>query len=192
MAIDPAQDPLGSGYHVLAVRSLLSDAKWICQGDVTFMDYHSAELMLPEIASSTLLTWVIHRLGWVAGIVMIGAYVLLLGWMAREALKQRGMLGSLIAVAVVFTLAAQVGSFLLFNLGLPLFGIISLPFVSYGHWAMLINMTLIGLALSVFREESLPVRDGKLLSRKQGSMSRLIFWKDGDLVIGFSRLRRVR
>lgn len=188
VAIDPAQDPLGSGYHVLAVRSLLADAKWIGQGDVTFMDYHSAELMLPEIASSTLLTWVIHRLGWVAGIALIGAFALLLGWMARKALKQRGMLGTLIALAVVFTLAAQVGSFLLFNLGLPLFGIISLPLVSYGHWAMLVNMTLIGLALSVFREESLPVQGGKLLSRK----SRLIFWKDGDLVIGFSRLRRAR
>ena len=192
MAIDPAQDPLEYGYHALAVRSLLADAKWIGQGDVTFMDYHSAELMLPEIASSTLLTWVIHRLGWAAGIAMIGAFALLLGWMTRKALKQRGMLGSLIAVAVVFTLAAQVGSFLLFNLGLPLFGIISLPLVSYGHWAMLVNMTLIGLALSVFREESLPVQESKLLIAKRVPMSQLIFWKDGDLVIGFSRLRRVR
>ena len=113
-------------------------------------------------------------------------------WMAIKALKQRGMLGSLIALAVVFTLAAQVGTFLLFNLGLPLFGIISLPFVSYGHWAMLINMTLIGLALSVFREESLPVQNGKLLTTKRMPLSQLIFWKDGDLVIGFSRLRQVR
>lgn len=192
MAIDPAQDPLGYGYHALAVRSLLSDAKWIGQGDVTFMGYRSAELMLPEIASSTLLTWVIHRLGWAAGIALIGVFVLLLGWMARKALKHRGMLGSLIALAVVFTLAVQVGSFVLFNLGLPLLGIISLPLVSYGHWAMLANMVLIGLALSVFREESLPVQNGKLQTRKQMPLTQLIFWKDGDLVIGFSRLRQVR
>ena len=191
IAIDPSRDPLGAGYHTLAVRSLLSDAKWIGQGDVTFMSYGSAELMLPEIASSSLLTWIIHRLGWVAGITLIGVFVLLLGWIVRKALKQRGMLGCLIALAVVFTLAAQVVSFVLFNLGLPLLGIISLPLVSYGQRTMLANMTLIGLALSVFREESLPVQNGNLQTKKQIPFSQLVFWQNGDLVIRFSRLRQL-
>ena len=54
------------------------------------------------------------------------------------------------------------------------------------------HMALIGLALSVFREELLPVQNDKVQKRKQMPLSQLIFWKDGDLVIGFSRLRQVR
>ena len=191
-ALHPELDPMGRGYHAMVIRSLLDSAKWIGRGEVTVPGYNPIERHLPNIQTDSLLTWLIHRLGWAVGIVVIASFALLLVWMARKALRQRGMLGCLISVAVVSTFAIQVFTYVLFNLGFCLTGTLPLPFVSYGNAFMVVHMALIGLALSVFREELLPVQNDKVQKRKQMPLSQLIFWKDGDLVIGFSRLRQVR
>ena len=198
MVLHPEQDPLGSGYHILVTRSLLADARWIGQGDVTFRGFDSAQRILPDIASSSLLTWIIHRLGWLAGLILLGTFVLFLGWMVKNSLNYRGMLGCLISTAAVFSLAVQVVSFVLFNLGFPIFGTLSLPLITYSRWAMSANMALIGLVLSVFREESLPVnqsaRSQSLQSnqnKRHFSSSKFIFWKNGNLIIAFSYLKEL-
>lgn len=193
----PEQDPMGAGYHILVIRSLLADARWIGQGDVTFQGFDSAERILPDIAGSSLLTWIIHRLGWLAGLILMVTFVLFLGWMMKKALSYRGMSGSLISIAAVFTLAVQVFSFILFNLGFPILGTLTLPLITCGRWGMSANMALIGLALSVFREESLPVQQTAKFSPADPSpksilpVSRFIFWENGNLVIAFSLLKQL-
>ena len=49
-------------------------------------------------------------------------------------------------------------------------------------------MILIGLVLSVFRGENIPCFDNRTHKKVASTASKLIFWQDGDLVIGFSRL----
>ena len=198
MVFHPEQDPLGSGYHILVTRSLLSDARWIGQGDVTFPGFDSAEHILPDIPGSSLLTWIIHRLGWLAGLILLGTFALLLGWMMKKSLNYRGMFGCLISTAAVYTITVQVISFTLFNLGFPILGTLSLPLITYGRWAMSANMALIGLVLSVFREESLPMNQSVLSqslqsgqSKKYFSISRFIFWENGNLIFAFGHLKEL-
>lgn len=191
VAFDPSRDPLGAGYHACVTRAVLRGAKWIGQGTVEGMGGGDALELLPAINCDSLLTWVIHRSGWLPGVTIVAALTLLMVWMFSKAVRQRGILAFLLSTAAVISLAVQVVSFVVFNLGFTLIGPISLPLISYGRWAMLANLTLVGLVLSVFREERLPLQESGSAERWDGEKrDPLIFWRDGDLVIGLSRFRQ--
>jgi hypothetical protein len=59
----------------------------------------------------------------------------------------------------------------------------SLPLVSYGNMATVVNMALIGVMLSAFRTGAL-VKDGAPGLR---TAARRLFWKNGELTISFRR-----
>lgn len=192
IVFNPKQDPWATGYQILLTRSILSGARWIGQGEVSFNGYHSVEQILPELESASLLTWLIHRQGWLAGLILIGVFVLFLGWMLNKSLRHRSVLGSLISTAVVFTLTLQVISFVLYNLGFPIIGNLSLPLINYGRWRTAITLGMIGLTLSVFREEELPVKQNiPKEHNRHSSISEFIFWQNGNLVIAVSQLKKL-
>lgn len=70
--------------------------------------------------------------------------------------------------------------YVVFNLGFQLISPLSLPLISYGNTATVINLGLIGLMLSVFRTgdmvkgEGGPCKNNKLFS-----------WNNGKLTIDF-------
>jgi cell division protein FtsW (lipid II flippase) len=64
-------------------------------------------------------------------------------------------LGRLISLAVLATLLAQTGFYILANLGLPILFSASLPLVSFGGSALIVNMILPGVLLSTFRMDSI-------------------------------------
>lgn len=154
-AFHPEQDPLGRGYTAMGVRTLLQNTGWLEAG--TEVDL--AEQLLPEAQTDFMLTWVIYCLGWWAGLALIGLLVLLLALACRRAVRQRGMLGSLLSTAAVLTLGGEVALYVMADLGFLLLGPIALPFLSYGRCYMVLNLFLAGLMMSVFREERLPQRE---------------------------------
>jgi hypothetical protein len=69
--------------------------------------------------------------------------------------RQSNRLGRLISLAVLATLLAQTGFYILANLGLPILFSASLPLVSFGGSALIVNMILPGVLLSTFRMDSI-------------------------------------
>ena len=105
-------------------------------------------------ASDYLLTLLISQMGRVPFLLLCGAFVLLLILLCVRCLRQLRGSGGMLAAAVFLTLAAQFVSSVLFNCGIRLF-VAYFPFVM-GNLNTVIDLALLGVALSVFRQAACP------------------------------------
>lgn len=105
--------------------------------------------------------------GWVPLLVLLAALTLLLVWMLMKCFRQSYLPGRLVVLAVVLTLGLEALFSVALNLGFVLFSA-SMPLI-VGNLQTVIDMALIGLALSVFRGESIAREEpeGPLPQRKR-------------------------
>ena len=109
----------------------------------------SPELLLAETAQG-LGRWVFWA---AAGLIVLFAALLL-----RRIRALRSRTGKLLALSAFLPLFLQAAIYWLYNLGWWPLGVLSLPFLSYGVFFLLVNAALAGVLLSVFRMDAL-VRD---------------------------------
>ena len=142
------------GYQAYTIRKALGVSQWLGEGNWSQASFGvSYETTVPNCVEDALLTTLIYKLGWLPFLVVILALVILVGWLLYRSLKQSNQLGRMIALSVVMTLSIQSIFSVLWNLGYTLFNA-AFPLVM-GNMNTIINMWLIGLALSVFRGESI-------------------------------------
>ncbi|MBM5799395.1 MAG: rod shape-determining protein RodA [Cyanobacteria bacterium K_DeepCast_35m_m2_023] len=149
MFLDPSQDPLGGGYH------LLQSTVGIGSGQLFGMGLMNGSLtklrFIPEQHTDFIFSALGEELGFVgSALVVIGFAVLM-----RRLLQIAGRAGSdyesLIVVGIGTMLMFQVVVNINMTIGLgPITGI-PLPFLSYGRSAMLVNFIALGLVASVSR-----------------------------------------
>ena len=113
-----------------------------------------AYLNFTSDASDYLLTLLICQMGRVPFLLLCGAFVLLLILLCVRCLRQLRGSGGVLAAVVFLTLAAQFVSSVLFNCGIRLF-VAYFPFVM-GNLNTVIDLALLGVALSVFRQAACP------------------------------------
>ena len=183
MALDPSLDPLGAGYMGTIIRKLIEGARFTGQGALPKMSEGlSASQILPSINNDFLLTYSIHRYGWLVFIIVIA---LLAGFILRGLLlcaKQKSVLASLVSLAVILTIGIQTLFYVVLNLGFTLLSPFSLPFISQSSSFLLINMCLAGILLSVFKTGYFIKDETK--HKKEVSNS-FIKFEDGKLTIDF-------
>lgn len=156
---NPLRDPMGYGYIGAKMRDMILNAKFVGQGT---MKMNSA--MIPGINTDYILTYLIHRLGWISFIAVLGIMLLFVINAFKLCNKQKSILGKLVSMGVLTTFIMEVILYLISNLGISV-GNYSLPFISYGGMSTIINMTLIGIMLSVFRTGDV-VKDRHLEKKK--------------------------
>jgi cell division protein FtsW (lipid II flippase) len=156
--INPLRDPLGSGYTGAKMRDMLAGARLIGKGTLEMNPY-----MIPEINTNYILTYLIHRLGWLSFIVVVSIIFLFIIRSFKLCYKQKSILGRLVSTAVVLTFTMEVLFYTISNLGFPITNYV-LPFISYSGMGTIINMTLIGIMLSVFKSGDM-VKDSLLLQK---------------------------
>ena len=93
----------------------------------------------------------VYKLGWLPFLLLVLAVAGLLLWLLWKCLRQRNQAGRLVALSVIVPLALQTVFNVMQNLGYVLFSA-SMPLVT-GNLPTVVTMGLIGLALSVFRQE---------------------------------------
>ncbi len=171
----------GNDYLILIVKSLLSNAKLVGTGTVPAQ--YAAHFPLPVIQTDFFLTYLIYRMGWLAFGLVIALFIAFILIGMRQCLSQKSVLGQLVSVSVLLTFTFQTVHYIGYNLGFIFLIPMPLPFFSYGGASMVINMGLLGLMLSVFRNGS-AARD-----RAQPSSARqpFITWRERKLVIDFGR-----
>ena len=153
-ALHPELDPTGAGYQANIIRKVLDTSQWLGQGTwSTDVSAHPFEMTVPSCSSDAFLTTIIYKLGWAPFLAVVLAFAILAAWMLRRCLKHKSQLGSAVSLAVVMALCAQALYNVMWNLGYPLFAA-EFPLI-VGNTNTIINMGLIGLALSVFRGESI-------------------------------------
>ena len=98
--------------------------------------------------------------GWVPLLLLVAALAVLFLWILAKGLRQSYLPGRFVVLAVALTLGLQTLFSAALNFGFVLFSA-SLPLI-VGNFQTVVDMALIGLALSVFRGDSIarenPVR----------------------------------
>lgn len=179
-AFYPWEDPLGYGFTGVAVQQALDSARWLGPG--AWDHSRPYEMTVPEGGADFLLTTVIHKLGWLPFALLLVAFGVLLVWVLVRCLRQQSVLGKLTVLAVVLPLVMQGIGGAVMNLGVSLCTV-SFPLLTTGM-GMLVDLALLGFALSAFRQERLPRSDRPQtdrsfeilrISRQKGSLT--ISWQ---------------
>lgn len=145
--LDPEQDPLGGGYHLIQSRIAIGSGQmWgrgLDQGTQTGLSF------IPEQHTDFIFSAAGEQFGFVGSLILIAAIWLLCMRLIFVALNAEDDFGSLIAIGVLSMVIFQVFVNISMTIGLaPVTGI-PLPWLSYGRSALLTNFIAIGLVESV-------------------------------------------
>ena len=144
--LDPANDPLGAGYHITQSKIALGSGGWSGRG---FMQGTQSRLnFLPEKHTDFIFTTLAEEFGFVGAFSLLTLYALILFFTIASALKNRDRFGSLLTlgVAATFFLFFAVNMSMVMGLA-PVVGV-PLPLVSWGGSAMMVLLGAFGLAQS--------------------------------------------
>ena len=180
----PELDPHGYGYLPLMVRRLFASSrpigKAILEGDLAQM---SIDRFLPSWNTDFMLTYIIARLGYIAGFIIVAVMFVLILRMFISVMKQKNAYGFLLSLSACLAITVQAVLFVLSNIGFISTFAVILPFISFGGIGFVINMILLGVLLSVYRRTDL-VKDK--LQGVPGSKP-LFTFEDGKLIIDFGQ-----
>jgi rod shape determining protein RodA len=142
-----ADDPLGTGYHVLQSKIAIGSAGLFGRG---YMEGTQSQLdFLPEKHTDFIFTMMVEEFGLLFGIFVLLLFGALMALAMQVALKARSLFGKLAAAGIATTLAAYVFINTAMVIGLvPVVGI-PLPLVSFGGTAMMTLMAGFAIVLSV-------------------------------------------
>jgi rod shape determining protein RodA len=152
--LNPESDPLGTGYHItqskIAIGSGGIFGKGFLQGSQSHLKY------LPEPQTDFVFATMAEEWGFIGGLFIIGAFLLLFRWGMRVSSRAPTRFGQLTAAGLTATIFFYVAINLMMVMGLaPVVGI-PLPLVSHGGTAMLTVMLCIGILMSIEREGQVP------------------------------------
>ena len=145
--LDPEQDPLGSGYHIIqSIIAIGSGGVWgkgFLKGTQTQLKF------LPEQHTDFIFSVYAEEWGFIGTMLLMIVFITLILWGLKIAFQAKDMTGKLISVGVTMMIFGQVFINVGMVLGiLPVVGI-PLPFMSYGGSSLVVFMFSIGLLLNV-------------------------------------------
>lgn len=148
------------GFHVSLARSIVKNAQFIGQGKMGTMvkSGTAPEEVLPIWWGDFSLTYLIHQWGLVAGVLALAIFIFLMVKMVRATLKQKNALGFMVSLSAVTAIGIQCLLFFSANLGICFLTILPLPLMTFGQTSFILNMALLGLLLSAYRNIDI-VRD---------------------------------
>jgi rod shape determining protein RodA len=147
--LDPGQDPLGGGYHLLqSTVGIGSGQLWgtgLMRGALTKLRF------IPEQHTDFIFSALGEETGFIGSLLVVLGFALLMRRLLQIAGQARTDFESLVVVGIGAMLMFQVVVNINMTIGLgPITGI-PLPFLSYGRSAMLMNFMALGLCASVAR-----------------------------------------
>jgi rod shape determining protein RodA len=147
MFLNPESDPLGAGYHILQSKIALGSGGVFGKGFLHGTQSHLS--FLPEKQTDFIFTMIAEEFGLVGGLVLLGLYILVIGYAFAIGLRSRSQFGRLLGlgIAVNFFLYAFINTAMVMGL-IPVVGV-PLPLISYGGTAMVTVMFGFGLLMNV-------------------------------------------
>lgn len=177
IALHPEHDKLGRGFMGFILQAFWQDIPPLRQHGSVGTAVHAGarvrvltggqEMRPIDFSHDFLPASMAVAWGWVPLALLLAALAVLLLWLLAKGLRQSYLPGRLAVLAVVLTLGLETLFSVALNLGFVLFSA-SMPLV-VGNLQTVIDMALIGLALSVFRGDSIAREEpgGPLPGRKR-------------------------
>lgn len=146
--LDPENDPLGAGYHILQSKIALGSGGVFGKGFLLGTQSHLN--FLPEKQTDFIFTMLAEELGLVGGLTLLALYTLCFVYGFAIALRSRNHFGRLLGLGLTmnFFLYVFINTAMVMGL-IPVVGV-PLPLISYGGTAMLTVMFGFGLLISVY------------------------------------------
>jgi rod shape determining protein RodA len=145
--LNPNADPRDTGYHLHQSQIAIGSGQVSGQGYQKGMQANGH--FIPEQHTDFIFTIVGEEGGFVGAIILLGLYLLVLERSLALLINTEDYLGRLLIAGVVSMLAFHIVVNIGMTIGvMPVTGV-PLPFFSYGLSALLVDMTCIGLVLSV-------------------------------------------
>jgi rod shape determining protein RodA len=144
--LDPASDPLNTGYHIAQSKIALGSGGWTGRG---FMQGTQSRLnFLPEKHTDFIFTTLAEEFGFIGGMSLLTLYGLVILFCVASAIMNKDRFASLLTlgIALNFFLFFAVNMSMVMGLA-PVVGV-PLPLVSYGGSAMLVLLLAFGLVQS--------------------------------------------
>ena len=147
--LNPSQDPLGGGYHMLQSKIGIGSGgllgTGLMQGQLTKLKF------IPEQHTDFIFSALGEEAGFIGTLLVISLFFILIFRLIKIALEARTDFESLVVIGIasMFIFQIMVNIFMTIGLG-PVTGI-PLPFMSYGRTALLVNFISLGFCLSVSR-----------------------------------------
>ena len=152
--LNPENDPLGSGYHIMQSKIALGSGGLFGKGYM--MGTQSRLNFLPEKQTDFIFTMFAEEWGMMGGLVLLGLYALLLAFGYAIAIRCRSQFGRLVAHGITTTFFLYVFINIAMVMGLvPVVGV-PLPLISYGGTAMLSLLFGWGLVMSAYIHRDVP------------------------------------
>jgi rod shape determining protein RodA len=153
--LDPENDPLGTGYHIIQSKIALGSGGFWGKG---FLNGSQAQLnYLPEKQTDFAFTMMAEEVGFVGAVVVLALFFALLVLGLTIALRAPSQFARLVAAGMVINLTLYVVINVSMVTGLiPVVGI-PLPLISYGGTAMLTALVAAGLILGADAHRHLPL-----------------------------------
>jgi len=145
---DPSSYSGDLGYIATQTRALLAGSSLFGHG---LLPDTMANIAWMGNGTDYLLTYLIFNVGWISFIIIMGLLLFFIFKGFLLCFRQKSGLALFISVSVMMTFTLQVFGYVAVNLGFQLTAPISLPLISNSHIATILNLTLIGIMLSVFR-----------------------------------------
>ena len=144
--LDPANDPLGAGYHITQSKIALGSGGFSGRG---FMQGTQSRLnFLPEKHTDFIFTTLAEEFGFVGGFTLLGLYFLMIIFCGIVALGCKDRYSGLIVSGLNMTFFLYFAVNMAMVMGIaPVVGV-PLPLVSYGGSAMFVIMIAFGLIQS--------------------------------------------
>jgi rod shape determining protein RodA len=144
--IDPTQDPLGTGYHI--IQSMIAVGSGGLYGKGWLNGTQSHLEFIPERSTDFIFAVLCEEFGFMGVVVVLSLYVALIGRGLHIALEAQDPFARLMAGSLTLTLFIYV----LVNMGmvigqLPVVGI-PLPFISYGGTSLVTLLASFGILMS--------------------------------------------
>ena len=147
--LDPSQDPLGGGYHMLQSKIGIGSGGLIgtglMQGQLTKLKF------IPEQHTDFIFSALGEETGFLGTLLVLVLFSILIFRLIKIAIDARTDFESLVVIGIasMFIFQIMVNIFMTIGLG-PVTGI-PLPFMSYGRAALFVNFISLGFCLSVSR-----------------------------------------
>ena len=144
--LDPSQDPMGAGYHIIQSKIALGSGGFSGRG---FMQGTQSRLnFLPEKHTDFIFTTLAEEFGFLGAFSLLVLYALIIFFCITSAIANKDRYSQLLiyGIAATFFLYFAVNMSMVMGLA-PVVGV-PLPLVSYGGSAMLVLMAAFGLVQS--------------------------------------------
>ncbi len=147
--LDPMTDPYGSGYNAIQAKTAVGSGGLFGKG---FLHGSQTQLrFIPEQWTDFIFSVIGEEFGFIGSIIVIILFSIVFYRLLRMALMQKDFFESLITIGILTTLFIHFFINIGMNIGLaPVIGI-PLPFLSYGGTALLVNVSMIAIVMSFYK-----------------------------------------